>query len=102
MSKTFDMELFLVGALTGSNASRQGHLRQARTIQAAIASRWNRDDPWTWRRKYLDWFLNQYLDRRAELTCYYYLLTIQLLTIRLGRSWRFEFKAENQSRLNKS
>lgn len=45
MSKPFDMELFLDGVLTGSHATRQRHVRQARIIQAAIAERWQRDTP---------------------------------------------------------
>lgn len=37
MTKAFDMEVFLNGVLTGSHATRQRHLRQAKVIQAAIA-----------------------------------------------------------------
>lgn len=37
MIRPFDLELFLVGVLTGSRATRQRHLRQAKTIQAAIS-----------------------------------------------------------------
>lgn len=40
MRKPFDMELFLAGVLTGSHASRQRHVRQAKIIQAEIAERW--------------------------------------------------------------
>jgi uncharacterized membrane protein len=47
MSKAFDMELFLVGVLTGSHTTCQRHLRQAKAIQAAISNRWHRDNPWT-------------------------------------------------------
>jgi len=39
MSKPFDMELFLAGVLTGSQATRKRHLRQAKIIQAEIAER---------------------------------------------------------------
>ena len=39
MSKSFNMELFLAGVLTGSHASRQRHLRQANVIRAEIAKR---------------------------------------------------------------
>jgi len=39
MSQPFDMELFLAGVLTGSHITRQRHLRQAKTIQTAIAER---------------------------------------------------------------
>jgi hypothetical protein len=47
MSTPFDMELFLAGVLTGPHATRERHLRQAKAIQAAIASRWHRNNPWT-------------------------------------------------------
>ena len=89
MSKSFDMELFVTGTLTGSNATCQRHLWQAKAIQAAIAYRWSNDNPWTWPRKHLDWFLNQYLGQRTESTRYYYFLTMRLLTIRLGKSRHF-------------
>jgi hypothetical protein len=90
MNKPFDMELFLAGMLTGSHATRQRHLRQAKVIQAAIDNRWHRDSPWTWQRKHLAWFLNHHVDQHAESTCYYYLLTMRLLTNRLGKSWQFD------------
>ncbi|WP_323154310.1 hypothetical protein [Pseudomonas alvandae] len=89
MSKPFDMELFLAGVLKGSYTTRQRHLRQAKAIQSAIAGRWRRDNPRAWQRKHLDWFLNHYLNRRSESTRYYYLLTVQLLTHRLKKSWVF-------------
>jgi hypothetical protein len=89
MSKSFDMELFPAGALTGSHTTRQRHLRQAKAIQAAIVNRWHRDNPWTWHLKHLVWFLNHHVNQHAGSTRYYYLLTIQLLAHRLGRSWRF-------------
>lgn len=89
MSKPFDMELFLAGVLKGSYTTRQRHLRQAKAIQSAIAGRWRRDNPWAWQRKHLDWFLNHHLNRRSESTSYYYLLTVQLLTHRLEKSWVF-------------
>lgn len=89
MSKSFDMELFLVGALNGSHITRQRHLRQAKVIQAAIAERWQRHTPWNWQRKHLAWFLSRHLDQHSESTRYYYFLTIQLLTRRLGKSWQF-------------
>lgn len=90
MSTAFDMELFLAGVLTGSRTTRQRHLRQAKTIHAAIADRWQRHNPWTWQRKHLAWFLNRHLNRHTESTCYYYLLTINLITLRLGKSWDFK------------
>jgi hypothetical protein len=34
------MEVFLAGVLTGSHATRQRYLRQAKTIQHEIAERW--------------------------------------------------------------
>lgn len=45
MSKRFDMELFLAGVLSGSHATRQRHVRQAKIIQAEIAQRWQRESP---------------------------------------------------------
>jgi len=47
MNQPFDMELFLMAVLTGSHSTRKRHLRQAKVIQAAIANRWHRDNPWT-------------------------------------------------------
>ncbi|AMA44633.1 hypothetical protein [Pseudomonas alabamensis] len=89
MSKPFDMGLFLAGVLTGSSATRQRHLRQAKMIQAEIAERWQRATPWAWQRKHLVWFLEHRLDRRSKATRYYYLLTVRLLALRLGKTWVF-------------
>jgi hypothetical protein len=90
MSKPFDMDLFLRGVLTGSHATRQRHLRQAKAIQSAIVARWQRDNPWTWQKKHLTWFLDHQRNLRSESTRYYYLLTIQLLTHHLGKQWQFK------------
>jgi len=89
MSKQFDMELFLAGVLTGSHATRQRHLRQAKIIQAEIAERWQRETPWAWQRKHVAWFLEHRLARRCEATRYYYLLTVRLLARRLEKRWGF-------------
>lgn len=89
MSKPFDMELFLAGVLTGSHATQQRHLRQAKIIQAEIAARWQRQTPWAWQRKHLAWFLEHHLSRRSKATRYYYVLTIRLLARRLQTSWGF-------------
>lgn len=89
MSKPFDMELFLGGMLTGSHATRQRQLRQARTIQNAIAQRWQLEIPWEWQQKHLIWFLKHCLAGRNEATRYYYLLTVRLLARRLRNSWAF-------------
>ncbi|WP_144172337.1 hypothetical protein [Pseudomonas sp. Kh13] len=89
MRKPFDMELFLAGVLTGSHASRQRHVRQARIIQAEIAERWQRQEPWTWQKKHVAWFLEQRLNRRSDATRYYYLLTVRLLARRLQKTWVF-------------
>ncbi|MEE4857099.1 hypothetical protein V2K27_04700 [Pseudomonas alliivorans] len=89
MSKPFDMELFLAGVLTGSHATRQRHLRQAKTIQAEIAERWKRETPLVWRRKHVTWFLEHRLNRRSDATRYYYLLTVRLLARRLQKTWAF-------------
>ncbi|MFL6968444.1 hypothetical protein ACJ6X8_19625 [Pseudomonas alvandae] len=87
MNKPYDMELFLTGVLTGSHASRQRHIRQAKAIQAAISERWQRDSPWTWQRKHVLWFLNYSITHKTEATRYYYGLTTKLITLRLGKSW---------------
>lgn len=50
MNKPFDMEIFLAGVLTGAHATRVRHIHQAKTTQAAISERWNRDNPWTWQK----------------------------------------------------
>lgn len=89
MNKPFDMELFLSGVLAGSHATRQRHLRQAKTIQAEIAERWQRETPWAWQRKHVAWFLEYRLGRSSEETRYYYLLTVRLLARRLEKSWAF-------------
>lgn len=89
MKKVFDMELFLAGVLTGSHASRQRHVRQATIIQAEIAERWQRQEPWTWQKKHVTWFLEQRLNRRSDATRYYYLLTVRLLARRLQKTWVF-------------
>lgn len=89
MSKPFDMKLFLAGVLTGSHATRQRHVRQAIIIQAEIAARWQRETPWGWQRKHVAWFLDHRLRKRSDATRYYYLLTVRLLTRRLGATWVF-------------
>lgn len=89
MNQPFDMELFLMAVLTGSHSTRKRHLHQAKVIQAAIANRWHRDNPWTWQRKHLDWFLNQHLNQHSESTRYYNLLTVHWLAHRLGKSWQY-------------
>ncbi|WP_460045666.1 hypothetical protein [Pseudomonas sp. S2_H01] len=90
MTNAFDMKLFLGGVLTGSHATRERHLQQAKIIQSEIAKRWQRANPWAWQRKHLVWFLEHFLTCRSEATRYYYLLTIRLLARRLERSWVFK------------
>ncbi|MCP1512896.1 hypothetical protein [Pseudomonas rhodesiae] len=85
MNKPFDIALFLSGVLTGSKAAQQRHLRQARTMQAAIQQRWQRNNPWSWQPKHLRWFLSQHLKDHSDATRYYYRLTAQLIWKRLGR-----------------
>ena len=87
MSKPFDMELFLAGVLTGSHATRQRHVRQAKIIQTEIAERWQRKTPWAWQRKHVTWFLEHCLDGRCDATRYYYLLTMRLIIRRLEKPW---------------
>ncbi|MFS6896345.1 hypothetical protein IPC1179_10675 [Pseudomonas aeruginosa] len=89
MSKQFDMELFLAGVLTGSHATRQRHVSQAKIIQAEIAERWQRQTPWAWQKKHVAWFLENRMSHRSDATRYYYLLTVRLLARRLDTSWVF-------------
>ncbi|WP_082341860.1 hypothetical protein [Pseudomonas thivervalensis] len=89
MSKQFDMELFLAGVLTGSQATQQRHVRQAKIIRAEIAERWQRKTPWAWQRKHLVWFLEQCLNDRSDASQYHYLLTVRLLARRLEKPWVF-------------
>lgn len=91
MTKSFEMELFLAGVLTGSHATRQRHLHQAKIIQSEIARRWQRQTPWVWHRKHVDWFLQHRLSQHSEATRYYYILTVRLLARRLGKPWIFNF-----------
>lgn len=91
MSKPFDMELFLAGVLSGSHATRQRHLRQAKAIHAAIAERWQRETPWSWQRKHVAWFLQHHLGSHSDSTRYYYLLTVRLLAQRLEKPWTFRY-----------
>ncbi|NNJ18039.1 hypothetical protein CSV86_024105 [Pseudomonas putida CSV86] len=88
MSKKFDMELFLAGVLTGSHATRQRHLRQAKIIQTEIADRWLLKTPWAWQRKHVTWFLEHQTAKHSEATRYYYLLTLRLLARRLEKIGR--------------
>lgn len=90
MSKQFDMKLFLAAVLTGSHATRQRHLQQAKIIQVEIEKRWQRETPWAWQRKHMAWFIEHRMSQRSEATRYYYLLTIRLLARRLEKSWTFE------------
>lgn len=85
MSKPFDMALFLSGVLTGSSSTQKRHLRQARTLQAAIQHRWQRDNPWTWQLKHVRWFLTEHLRDHSNSTRYYYRLTSLLIWKRLDR-----------------
>jgi hypothetical protein len=83
------MELYLAGVLIGSHGTRLRHLRQAKIIQVEIAERWQRENPWTWQRKHMAWFLEHRLSERSEATRYYYVLTVRLLAQRLEKTWTF-------------
>ncbi|MFG8601119.1 hypothetical protein [Pseudomonas putida] len=89
MSKTFDMDLFLAGVLTGSYATRQRHLRQAKLIHAEISKRWQLETPWAWQKKHVTWFLENHLAQNSWLTRYYYVLTLRLITLRLNKTWTY-------------
>ena len=86
MTKPFDMTLFLSGVQTGSNATQQRHLRQARIMQAAIQQRWQHDNPWTWQLKHVRWFLTQHLQDHSDTTRYDYRPTAVLIWKRMGKS----------------
>lgn len=79
MTKAFDMEVFLSGVLTGSHATQQRHLRQARLMQIAIQKRWQRENPWTWKIKHIRWFLTHHLKDHSTSSRYYYQLTASLI-----------------------
>lgn len=85
MTKTYDMELFLAGVLSGAHATRLRHIRQAKAIQSAIVCRWRLENPWYWKRKHLHWFLTKYLEGCSEPPRYYYYLTIKLIKKRLEK-----------------
>ncbi|HLD67508.1 MAG TPA: hypothetical protein VJA19_15860 [Pseudomonas sp.] len=85
MSAPFDMALFLSGVLTGSHATRQRHLRQARAMQTAIQKNFDLNNPWNWQLKHVRWFLERHLQGQASATRYYYQLTARLMLRRLGR-----------------
>lgn len=86
MTKAFDMELFLVGVLSGATATRERHIRQAKIIQAAIAKRWGKESPWAWQAKHIIWFQTTHLNNYSEPTRYRYKLTIKLILYKLGKS----------------
>lgn len=88
MKAPFDMELFLAGVLSGAYATRRRHLRQAKTIQAAIFARWGVENPWCWRNKHLVWFLQSHIAFKEKTTKYYYLLTVRLIIKRLAKDWK--------------
>lgn len=87
MSKPFDMELLLASVLSGSHATQQRHVRQAKIIQVAIAERWHRENPWTWQKTHVVWFLENSLSEHSPASQYYYALTVRLLARRLETSW---------------
>lgn len=89
--QTIRSELLLVSVLTGSQVTRQHHLRQAKIIQAEISERWQRQTPWAWQKKYVAWFLKHRLDRHSEATRYYYVLT---------KSCSFDFREIMEVQLN--
>ncbi|WP_410481045.1 hypothetical protein ACJ70E_21790 [Pseudomonas plecoglossicida] len=84
MTRPFDMAMFLSGVLTGSKATQQRHLCQARIMQAAILQRWQRDNPWTWQLKHVRWFINCHLKDHSDASLYYYTLTASLIWKRKG------------------
>src|SRR5690606_26674133 len=59
MKPSYDMELFLTAVLKGAHATRRRHINQARLIQAAIQPQFQRDNPWRWQLKHLQWFMQE-------------------------------------------
>lgn len=88
MAKSFDMEVFMAGVLTGAHATRRRHIRQAIAIQDAISTRWGRDNPWGWQRKHILWFWSCHLANHSNPTRRYYLVTICMIEARMARVWR--------------
>lgn len=88
MKSAIDMELFMIGVLNESHPTRLHHIRQAKAIQKAIAERWQRDNPWAWQRKHFCGFLNYHMNGHSQSTRYYFVLTVRLLTKRLGKPWQ--------------
>lgn len=96
MTKCFDISLFLSGALKGSKATQQRHLRQARIMHAAIQDRWQCRTPWAWKLKHIRWFLEQYLQELSKETQYRYSLTTKFIMARLGSDWKKLKTCKNQ------
>lgn len=74
MIKSFDMELFMAGVLIEAHVKRQRHVRQAKIIQVAIAQRWRRENPWSWQKEHVVWFLGNRLSENIQATQCYYVL----------------------------
>lgn len=89
MRGEYNMEIFLYGVLNGAPATRNRHIRQANEIQRAVYERWHLENPWSWKRKHLAWFLTNNLDKYSKPTQYYYLLTARLIASRRAKTWRF-------------
>ena len=89
MKRSCDMELFLTAVLKGAHATRRRHINQARLIQATIQQQFQRDNPWRWQLKHLQWFMREHLAEHAPHSRYYYGLTVRLIVKRLGkeRDW---------------
>jgi len=85
MKPSYDMELFLAAVLKGAHATRRRHISQARLIQAAIQQRWQRDNPWRWQLKHLQWLMHEHLAEHSPHSRYYYGLTMRLIVRRLGK-----------------
>ena len=89
-----DMHLFLRDVLSGSPASRDRHLRQARIIQNAINQCWGIANPYRWQVKHLRWFLNEHCPELAPVSRYRYWLTVALIARRRHRleDWRVHLR----------
>ncbi len=65
-----DMHIFLRDVLSGSPASRNRHLRQARIIQNSIDVRWGIANPHCWQVKHLRWFRKEHCVELAPASRY--------------------------------
>lgn len=84
MSVNFKM--LLGGILTGSQNTRNRHLKEAERMLAAIEQRWGLKHPTQWRLKHVHWFLQEHLKTASSETRYRYWLTTRILVQQLNKT----------------